>query len=419
MKVIAIIPARGGSKRLKKKNIYPVWGKPMIYWAIEACKRSKYNIEPWVSTEDKEIKKVALEFGAKVHDRDPSLSDDKTFKQAVIRSAAKYIFENHGKKDIVISLQANSPGIISKDLDSAIDALIEYERDEIISVDNNLMQNAAFRVFKSDYVFQEDLSTNCGVTIADINDIHTIEDIKNSRHPYLTIQHKNYYDTSIKLCDLSLEKYENAQKARSSADRLSCTRQAQYYFEPIHLIKKYWDSEYKKMICLGTRNNYERNIFRKYLSAIRNPMQINDKSAKTFQPEPDPVAVKFGLDIYSLDIVEHPHIKQVADYIYNFENLPASWKNKWDIIFSNSLDHASNATATFNLWLDTLKKGGLMLLIIDGPSFRGNKFDSVDCSIFDKKGVERFLNFSSSIEILDMGERLGDKDESLYVLRKI
>ena len=48
----------------------------------------------------------------------------------------------------------------------------------IISVDDNLMQNAAFRVFRSDYVFQEDLSTNCGVVIAPAMDIHTLDDIK-------------------------------------------------------------------------------------------------------------------------------------------------------------------------------------------------------------------------------------------------
>ena len=50
MNILAIIPARGGSTRLKLKNIYPVWGKPMIYWAIKACKNSKYDIKVCVST---------------------------------------------------------------------------------------------------------------------------------------------------------------------------------------------------------------------------------------------------------------------------------------------------------------------------------------------------------------------------------
>ncbi len=182
-RIIAIIPARGGSKRLKRKNIHPVCGKPMIYWAMNACKESKYEIDVWVSTEDDEIAEVALFYGGKVHNRPKHLSGDKIYKQEAIRSAAQHIFDYEDRltgkhPDIIISLQANSPTIKSKDIDGAIDLLIKYNRDEIISVDNNLMQNAAFRIFKGNYVFQKDLSTNCGVYVADIHDVHTIDDIK-------------------------------------------------------------------------------------------------------------------------------------------------------------------------------------------------------------------------------------------------
>jgi CMP-N,N'-diacetyllegionaminic acid synthase len=184
MRILAIIPARGGSQRLKKKNIHPIWGKPMIYWAINACKGSKYFIEPWVSTEDEEIKQIVLKYGAKVHNRSTKLAKNKVYKQAVIRNACKYIFDVYGRHDIVISLQANSPQIKSEHLDEAIDTFLKYERDEIFSVDENLMQNAAFRIFKSDYVFQEDLSTNCGVFVCPLHDVHTIEDVKYIENNY-------------------------------------------------------------------------------------------------------------------------------------------------------------------------------------------------------------------------------------------
>tara|TARA_Y100000034_G_scaffold88679_1_gene106457 strand:- start:107 stop:670 length:564 start_codon:yes stop_codon:yes gene_type:complete len=176
MKVVAIIPAKGKSRRLKRKNIYPVWGKPMIGWAIEACQKSKYEIEAWVSTEDSEIKDIALRYGAKVHDRELVLSQDHIYKQAVIRSAARHIFAKD-KPDIVISLQANSPQIKAEHLNNAIEIMLKYKRDEIFSVDKNLMQNAAFRVFRGDYVFQEDLSTNCGVVVCELCDVHTADDI--------------------------------------------------------------------------------------------------------------------------------------------------------------------------------------------------------------------------------------------------
>ena len=178
MKIIAIIPARADSKRLKNKNIHPVWNKPMLFWAIKACKESKYNIEPWVSTENEEIANIASRLGAQIHERDAKFSKDHIYKQAVIRSAAEFIYDTHEKPDIVISLQANSPEIKSSHLDSAIDIFLKYGRDEVFSVDSNMMQNAAFRIFKSDYVFQKDLSTNCGVFICDLHDVHTLEDIK-------------------------------------------------------------------------------------------------------------------------------------------------------------------------------------------------------------------------------------------------
>ena len=171
MNILAIIPARGGSTRLKLKNIYPVWGKPMIYWAIEACKNSKHNIKVCVSTENEQIKDIAENFGAIVHDRNPKSADNLTYKQVAIREAANWYESKFGKQDIFISLQANSPGIKANHLDEGLEILF--------NVDENLMQNAAFRIFKGDYVYQHDLSTNCGVIINDLKDIHTLEDINN------------------------------------------------------------------------------------------------------------------------------------------------------------------------------------------------------------------------------------------------
>ena len=59
MKILVVIPAKGDSKRLPKKNLYIVKGIPMIYWAIKACKDSKYNLDVWVNTDSKEVEKVA------------------------------------------------------------------------------------------------------------------------------------------------------------------------------------------------------------------------------------------------------------------------------------------------------------------------------------------------------------------------
>jgi CMP-N-acetylneuraminic acid synthetase len=176
--IVAIIPARGGSKRLKRKNIYEIWGKPMLYWSIKAAKESEYITDVWVTTEDEEIKKIALECGAKVHDRDPKLAEDHVYKMAAIREANSFIERNHYKPDIVISLQANSPEMTGEMLDNAIESFIVNNRNELISVDKTLMMNAAFRIMKNWYVYQRELSTKTGAFICDVEDVHTIEDVK-------------------------------------------------------------------------------------------------------------------------------------------------------------------------------------------------------------------------------------------------
>lgn len=173
--VVAIIPARGGSKRLPRKNITPVWGQPMVYWAIRACERSQYIDEYYVSTEDDEISKLCREFGANIVQRPKELANDVVYKQDVIVHAVESL---ETKPDIVVSLQPNSPEICSKDLDAAIEKMVKKDRHEIFSVDDELIQNAAFRVMKYETVFQKSLSTRSGVYIASYVDVHTPADVR-------------------------------------------------------------------------------------------------------------------------------------------------------------------------------------------------------------------------------------------------
>ncbi len=173
--IIAIIPARGGSKRLPRKNIYPIWGKPLLHWSIKAAKDSKKIDAVWVTTDDQEIAQVARESGANIFMRDPKLADDKTYKMVAIRNCFNTI-EFTGSA--VVSLQANSPEITGDVLDEAISTFFKHDRNELISVDKNLMMNAAFRIMRPWYVNQKELSTKTGAFVCDIHDVHTIDDIK-------------------------------------------------------------------------------------------------------------------------------------------------------------------------------------------------------------------------------------------------
>src|SRR3989339_113347 len=177
--VVAIIPARGGSKRLKDKNIYPVLGKPLLGWGIESCCNSKYIKDVYVTSDSEKILDVAKEYGAKSIVRPPELAEDKVFKMHAVIHAVETILNDPQEKkpDIIVVVQANSPGVMAVDLDRAIEKLFNYSKQEIFSVDNNLNQNAAFRILTREAVFQRDLSTNCGVVETRDYDIHTLEDV--------------------------------------------------------------------------------------------------------------------------------------------------------------------------------------------------------------------------------------------------
>jgi len=175
---VVVIPARGGSKRLKRKNIHEIWGKPMISWAINAALNSKMINDVFVSTEDKKIKSVSKKYGAKVIDRPKELSEDRVYKQDVIRHAVNIISENEQKPTIVVSLQSNSPQVQSSDIEKCINHLIEYNKHEVMSVDDNLNGNAAIRVMVYNTVFQKTLSTRFGVVKLNLRDVHNLEDVE-------------------------------------------------------------------------------------------------------------------------------------------------------------------------------------------------------------------------------------------------
>ena len=114
-KTIAIIPARGGSKRIPRKNIKPFFGKPMIAYSIEAAINAKLFDEIIVSTDDDEIADIAQKFGASVPFMRPKeLSDDFTTTGAVIEHAINFL-KNRGEKiKFVCTIYATAPLIDEK-----------------------------------------------------------------------------------------------------------------------------------------------------------------------------------------------------------------------------------------------------------------------------------------------------------------
>lgn len=114
---VAIIPARGGSKRIPRKNIKEFCGKPMIAWSIEAAKASGSFDNVIVSTDDPEIADVAREWGASVPFMRPAeLSDDYAGTLPVIHHAVDWLSANEAPVDYACCLYATAPFVSADDL---------------------------------------------------------------------------------------------------------------------------------------------------------------------------------------------------------------------------------------------------------------------------------------------------------------
>ena len=140
-KILAVIPARGGSKGLPRKNIKEMLGTPLIGWTIKQAKNSKYVDSVVVSTDDKEIAAIARQLGGSVPFLRPSeLAKDSTPTYDVLADLVKKSTEEY---DILVLLEPTSPLRKKDDIDTALKQLIDnYEKyDSVVSVGKVHMEN--------------------------------------------------------------------------------------------------------------------------------------------------------------------------------------------------------------------------------------------------------------------------------------
>ena len=129
-RILAVIPARGGSKRLPRKNVLNLNGKPLVAWSIKAGLNSKYIDKVVVTSDDAEILSIAKYYGVLLINRPAELSND----TATTFDAIKHTIENLEKYDHVILLQATSPLRNEKHIDEAIELLENKNASAVVSV---------------------------------------------------------------------------------------------------------------------------------------------------------------------------------------------------------------------------------------------------------------------------------------------
>ena len=133
--IVGIIPARGGSKSVPGKNVRTLRGKPLIYYSIREAQRSSYLNRFVVSTEDKEIARIARGYGVEVIERPYELAQDDIPSLLVYQHVIRYLEEvENFYPDIIVALQPTCPLRRAEDMDEAIKKFLEIGCDSVVSV---------------------------------------------------------------------------------------------------------------------------------------------------------------------------------------------------------------------------------------------------------------------------------------------
>ena len=151
MRVLGIIPARGGSKGIRKKNIIELDSKPLIQYTIDVCFKSKKLSKFIVSTDEEEIAKISFDLGAEVPFMRPkSLSLDESSSFSVVEHAAKYFLKKDLKYDAYMLLQPTTPFRTSNLIDKSIELLQNNSKASSIVSLVNVGANHPHRMYSLD-----------------------------------------------------------------------------------------------------------------------------------------------------------------------------------------------------------------------------------------------------------------------------
>ena len=153
MNILGLVPARGGSKGVYKKNIAPVFGKPLMQWTIEASIKSLHITDTIVSSDDEEILNIAESLGAQTIKRPKEYSTDEATSSSVVIHALKECAEQGVYFDYVVLLQPTSPLRGAREINEALDLIFNSNVSAVISVtksDNKFLKS--FKMNKDGYI---------------------------------------------------------------------------------------------------------------------------------------------------------------------------------------------------------------------------------------------------------------------------
>lgn len=199
MGCIAVIPARGGSRRITRKNIKLFHGKPIIAYSIEAAHKSGlFGNGVFVSTDDLEIAATAKRYGAWALMRSPEMSRDEVGTQAVTIDAIELVrqrFPDHAEPEIVCCLYATSPMLSVHDLQTGF-GYMQTDCSHVISVAYPPLRDAAQFYFSRVYALRQNIDYFGADTVlvkipeSRVCDINTPEDWTRAEQMFTALQEK-------------------------------------------------------------------------------------------------------------------------------------------------------------------------------------------------------------------------------------
>lgn len=199
-KVLALIPAREGSKGIKDKNIIEIGGKPLISYTINAAKNSKYIDKVIVSTDGDKIANVAIKYGVSVPFLRPkNLAQDNSNVITTVVYTLEQLNSNNEKYDIIVLLQPTSPFRNQNHIDEALEMLINNNLTSILSVCETDKNPTLIRQFKENNkiipLIETDISLrqempkyyllNGAIYINYTKDIHINKYLKDNEYGYI------------------------------------------------------------------------------------------------------------------------------------------------------------------------------------------------------------------------------------------
>lgn len=134
MRILTVIPARGGSRGIPKKNIRFIGGQPLLAYAVKCAQNSAYDMDVAVSSDDEEIQNIARKCGAVIIERPPELAADNVTLDPVVCHAVEVMETRmQYRYDVVITMQPTSPLLSTKTLDEAVGFFVDKGYDTVLS----------------------------------------------------------------------------------------------------------------------------------------------------------------------------------------------------------------------------------------------------------------------------------------------